>query len=103
MEKEYGMKQVRVGHTLTPIDLAKITGLIKRKVAYFDRVKVWFRADTPLGDAGIVKALCRGGAQQITTPMRYKSKGEVVESPVWLSCWDLRQPSDAVFEYLRDQ
>jgi hypothetical protein len=86
-------------------DLAAITGKIKKKHAYFDHVRVWFDTEAPPGTEARLRNLCGGGVKSSFVPMElYTTRaGKKIASRQWLSSWELFQPTNAAFTYLRAQ
>jgi hypothetical protein len=100
--EEEHMEHVWMGPEPQQVDLAEITGKIKDKKLYFDRVRIWFDTKVPPGTRNALKRYC-GGLKRRTKPMRYRRGGVRVEDPKWLSSWDLLQPTNKAFEYLRQR
>ena len=103
--KEERGEQVGMSPSLRPTDVAVITGKIKDKaVVYLERVRVWFQTDAPPGDEATLAARCHGGVERGTAPQRYETgDGQWEESEKWRSSWDLHQPQDEAFRYLRKE
>jgi hypothetical protein len=96
------MEKVWMGPGLQQIDLAEIVAKIKGKKPYFDRVRVWFDTKVPPELPHIGKPFCGRKTKKGTQPMSYQIGGRWFEDPQWLSSWDLFQPTNDAFEYLRD-